>query len=299
MTYHIPNDRDELIGFAEPGTMPPIADDETLAKFGGHVLHEIIAGLDQLGLAHVGPAIARDIVDTLHRRIGRLEDDGDTSATRIRTLAEAQDGSEVADVELQREMARKHHLDDTVRALTVIREGAADVFHDQTGHVWTPRKRTRKGPTVTAATIQARDMDRALKEKDALDLNPKGQRIVVGGGKGVTDVAHVYAVLDKVRSRVPDMILMTKNAPGTERIAIAWAATRGVTHIPEGLVWSKKKAAPFHAIDAMLARKPAGVVVIGGEGEGIPSNLAEKAEKTGIKTWRVPGERKPDPKANA
>jgi hypothetical protein len=292
MTIHIPGDRDELMGFAEAGAMPEIDGPDRLADFGGHIAHEIIAGLEDLGLAHVAPAIARDLIDSLHRRITRMEREGDTIAGRIKTLAEAQDGSEVADVELQREMARKHHIDETTDALATVREAAAETMASETGHVWTPRSGSRTGPTVTAATIQARDMDRAQRNKKAADLTPAGRWIIVAGGKNVIDVEHVYKTLDRVRERVPDMVLMTKNAPGLERIAIAWAAARGVTHLPEAIDWSKGKAAPFKTNDAMLARKPAGVVIIGGDGEGIPQNLASKAEAKRIKTWRVPGEQK-------
>lgn len=287
MSEMTPHDRIELFGLTETGTAVPIAADDTLATLASEITDLVVGGLCETGLAPVAAGIASDLVTALHRRIARMHRDADVQADRIRALAESQDGSEVADVELGEAMEAKTRLDESTDALEIIREAMAATLEARTGHTWTPRSGSRTGKTVTARMIEGREMEAAHKRDRACRLAPAGRRIAVAGGKHVLDVAHVYATLDRARARVPDMVLVTRGAPGCERIAQAWASTRGVDQIKVAVDWTKGKAAPFKAIDTILAMPLAGIVVIGGENEGIPQNLAQKGEAKRIRTWRV------------
>jgi hypothetical protein len=293
MTDVTPYETIALNGMTEIGAEAPIADDADLAILGGEIARLVVAGLHDAGLTEIATRLGARVIDTIHREATRLAREHDVACDGLGTLIREQDGSEIASVQLEQATERTQRLEKLVRATEALREGAAETFANDTGEVWLPRtgSGSRTGHGVTAATIEANEMRAARRKAREAALDPEGRRVVVSGSRHVTDIAWVYDRLDRVRERLPDMVLVTRDAPGCERIAKAWAAERGVAHIVEVPEWSQGKSAPFKANDRMLAMKPAGVVVFGGEGEGIPSNLADKAEARRIRTWRVSPER--------
>jgi YspA, cpYpsA-related SLOG family len=72
---------------------------------------------------------------------------------------------------------------------------------------------------------------------------------------------------------------------GAERIAACWADHRKVPQMVFKPDWTRdRNAAPFKRNDRLLEALPIGVVVF--PGSGIAANLADKAKKLGIPTWR-------------
>ena len=285
-----PYDDIELFGLVETGAETPIADDETLGRLGAAVAETLLDGLQEAGLVRLAPTLGWSLVNILHREIERLGRRADEGAGSIRELADAQDGSEVRDVELQEAMAAQARLDEMREALGAVREAAAEAYAQATGEPWLPRSGSRTGRAVTAAQIEARDRLAARTRAQAEALDPKGAKIVVSGPVRFTDAGRVFAALDRVRERVPDMVLVTKGAAGVELIARRWAAIRGIAQITVRPDWTKTGRAPFAAIDDLLALRPAGVVLIESEAErhtGVPLNLGQKAEARRIKVWRV------------
>lgn len=108
----------------------------------------------------------------------------------------------------------------------------------------------------------------------------------VTGGLDFNDHQLIWAKLDKVHAKHPDMVLLHGGSPkGAERIAAAWADNRKVPQIAFRPDWAKHaKAAPFKRNDALLAVLPVGVIVF--PGNGIQDNLADKARALGIPVWR-------------
>ena len=100
-------------------------------------------------------------------------------------------------------------------------------------------------------------------------------------------------MLDKVRAKHPDMVLLHGGSPrGAECIAACWADSRKVAQVVFKPDWTKhRNAAPFKRNDRMLEALPIGVVVF--PGSGIAANLADKAKKLGIPVWRFDGEPAP------
>ena len=96
----------------------------------------------------------------------------------------------------------------------------------------------------------------------------------------------IWSMLDKVRVKHPNMVLLHGGSPtGAERIAARWADDRKVAHIPFKPDWTRHaKAAPFKRNDQILEVLPIGVIVF--PGSGIQENLADKARKLGIPVWR-------------
>ena len=106
------------------------------------------------------------------------------------------------------------------------------------------------------------------------------------GGLDFNDHRLIWARLDQVHAKHPDMVLLHGGSPkGAEFIAAKWASHRKVTQIAFRPDWTKHaKAAPFKRNDAMLETLPIGVLHF--PGTGIQDNLADKARKLGIPVWK-------------
>ena len=120
-------------------------------------------------------------------------------------------------------------------------------------------------------------------------LLPAGPRIAFAGGIDCNDTDRIWATLDRVRTKHPDMVLLHGGSPrGAERIAACWADSRKVPQVVFKPNWTRHaKAAPFKRNDKLLETLPIGVIVF--PGSGISENLADKARTLGIPVWRFNG----------
>jgi hypothetical protein len=152
--------------------------------------------------------------------------------------------------------------------MEIFRETAADIYLRTTGTPWSQRSGSRVNHRqMTSAMIDSRDFIAAKRRADNEVLLPAGPKIAFSGGD-TTDHRTIWAKLDQVHAKHPDMVLMHGGSPkGAERIAATWA-----------------KAAPFKRNDQMLATMPIGVIIF--PGTGIQDNLADKARKMGIPVYR-------------
>ena len=130
--------------------------------------------------------------------------------------------------------------------------------------------------------IDSRDFIAARRRAETELLLPKGPKIAFSGGVDYADHKRIWAVLDKVLAKHPDMVLIHGGTPkGAEKAAACWADHRKVTQIAFKPDWTRDgKAAPFKRNDRMLDIVPTGVIVF--PGSGITGNLADKAKKLGI-----------------
>ena len=138
---------------------------------------------------------------------------------------------------------------------------------------------------LTAAMIDSRDFISAKRRAETEVLLPAGPKIAFSGGES-TEHELIWAKLDQIRVKHPDMVLMHGGSlKGAEKIASRWADTRKVPQIAFKPDWTKHaKAAPFKRNDQMLAVMPIGVIIF--PGSGIQDNLADKARKLGIPVYR-------------
>ena len=186
-------------------------------------------------------------------------------------------------VELERLIAEGQDLIERREAFEQMRDLAADRYEADTGSAWRPRAGSLVNHKhLTAAMIDSRDFIAARRKADAEVLLPKGPKIAFSGGVDYADHKRIWAVLDQVRAKHPDMVLIHGGTPkGAEKAAACWADKRGVTQIAFKPDWTRDgKAAPFKRNDRMLDIVPAGVIVF--PGSGITGNLADKAKKLGI-----------------
>ncbi len=226
-------------------------------------------------------------VNVFHRAVDRIERELDDNEVAQRRLQREQDGSEVKSVELERLTAEGQTLIERRDAFELMRDRAADQFERHTHSTWRPRSGSKVNHRhLTAAMIDSRDFLAAKKRADREVLLPPGPKVALTGGLDFNDYRLIWAKLDQVYAKHPDMVLLHGGSPkGAEFIAAKWADNRKAPQIAFKPDWAKHaKAAPFKRNDAMLETLPIGVLHF--PGSGIQDNLADKARKLGIPVWK-------------
>jgi hypothetical protein len=225
-------------------------------------------------------------VNLFHRATDRIERELDDNEQAQRRGQREQDGSEVKSVELERLIAEGHTLQERRDAFELMRDQAAEHFERHTGSNWRPRSGSMVNHrNLTSAMIDSRDFLAAKRRAETEVMLPAGPKIAFSGGDSA-DHKLIWAKLDQVHAKHPDMVLLHGGSPkGAEKIAARWADHRKVPQVAFKPDWTKHaKAAPFKRNDAMLNVLPIGVIVF--PGTGIQDNLADKAKKLGIPVYR-------------
>lgn len=255
---------------------------------------QLNAAVEALSAMLTGTRLEDDLADLLwsfvhlfHRKIERVERELDHNEQAQRKAQLEQDGSEVKSVELERLTAQGLSLIERRNAFEFMRDYAAELFEIETGSAWRPRAGSMVNHrALTSSVIDSREFIAARKRANTEVLAPAGTRIAFTGGTDCNDHERIWAALDKIRTKHPEMVLLHGGSPkGAERIAACWADQRKVPQVVFKPDWTREgRAAPFKRNDRMLEVLPAGVVVF--PGSGISANLADKAKKLGIPTWR-------------
>ncbi|AZO71374.1 MULTISPECIES: DUF2493 domain-containing protein [unclassified Mesorhizobium] len=222
-------------------------------------------------------------VNLFHRATNRIERELDDNELSQKRLQREQDGSEVKSVELERLTVEGQTLLERRDAFELMRDEAAEHFERHTHSIWRPRAGSKVSHrNLTAAMIDSRDFLAAKKRADSQSLLPPGPKIAFTGGLDFNDHRLIWAKLDQVRAKHPDMVLLHGGSlRGAELIAAKWAHNRKVPQIAFKPDWTRHaKAAPFKRNDAMLDVLPIGVLHF--PGTGIQDNLADKARQLGI-----------------
>ena len=169
-------------------------------------------------------------VNLFHRKIDRVEAELDRNEQAQRRSQAEQDGSEVKSVELERLIDEGKSLIERRNAFEFFRDHAAELFEGATGSAWRPLAGSMVNRrALTAAMIDSREFIAARRRADAEVLAPSGPRIAFTGGADCNDHRRIWDVLDKVRAKHPDMVLLHGGSPrGAERIAACWADSRKV-----------------------------------------------------------------------
>ncbi len=226
-------------------------------------------------------------VNLFHRATDRIERELDDNEQAQRRAQREQDGTEVKSVELETLIAEGRTLIERRDAFELMRDQAAEHFERHTGSPWRPRSGSMVNHrNLTSAMIDSRDFLAAKKRAETEVLLPSGSKIALTGGLDFNDHRLIWAKLDQVHAKHPDMVLLHGGSPkGAERIASRWADHRKVPQVAFKPNWTKHaKAAPFKRNDEILQVLPIGVMHF--PGTGIQDNLADKARKLGIPVWK-------------
>ena len=142
---------------------------------------------------------------------------------------------------------------------------------------------------LTSAMIDSRDFLAAKTPRRERGASARRSEDRLTGGLDFNDHRLIWAKLDQVHAKHPDMVLLHGGSPkGAEQIAAHGPTNRKVPQIAFAPDWTKHaKAAPFKRNDAMLEVLPIGVMHF--PGTGIQDNLADKAKKLGIPVWKFGG----------
>lgn len=276
--------------FADEPDQRHLPDGSAVAGAVADIFDALIATLADTRLEPDLDELLWSTVNLFHRaaeRAGRELDDNERAQRRSQR---EQDGSEVKSVDLERLIAEGRTLIERQDAFELMRDQAAEHFERHAGKPWFPRNGSKiSHRDLTSAMIDSRDFLMARRRAEQEVLLPNGPKIIITGGLDFNDHHVIWARLDQVKSRHPDMVLVHGKSPkGAEKIASLWARNRNVPQIGFAPDWTRHgRAAPFKRNDEMLQIMPKGVLHF--PGTGINDNLADKARKLGIPVWRFGG----------
>lgn len=268
----------------------PLPEVDTVSSAVSDIFDALVASLSDTRLEPDLEELLWGTVNLFHRAAARVERELDSNEQAQRRLQREQDGSEVKSVELERLVAEGQTLIERRAGMELFRDLATEAFEHHTGSAWRPRTGSMVSHRhLTAAMIDSRDFLAAKRRAETEVMLPAGPKVALTGGADFNDHRLIWARLDQVHAKHPDMVLLHGGSPkGAELIASRWADHRKVPQIAFRPDWTKHgKAAPFKRNDALLDVLPVGVLVF--PGTGIQENLADKARKLGIPVMKFEG----------
>ena len=269
----------------EPDTRP-LPESEELSGVVADIFDALTSTLSDTRLEPDLHDLLWSAVNLFHRAIERVQRKLDDNEDAQKRAQREQDGTEMRSVELERMLDQGQILLERRDSMETLRDEAAERYEQIVGSPWRPHSGSMVNHrALTAAMIDSRDFLNAKRRTEAQAVLPAGARIAFTGGLDCNDHARIWAALDKVRAKHPDMALLHGGTPtGAERIAACWADSRKVPQIVFRPNWTRHaKAAPFKRNDQLLEALPIGVVAF--PGSGISANLCDKARKLGIPVW--------------
>jgi len=259
----------------------PMPDGEVVARATELLVTTLFDVLRDTRLETMADRIAWGIVHSFHKVAGQIEGEADKAAMAVRRLIEQNDGSEIGSVELEEAQMLCQSLDETQDALACMRDYAAATYHAETGRPWSAPRASLVSSKRTASVVAATDFLAARRKRQIDAHAPKGPVVIFSGGQVWEDHRLLYATLDSIRARVPQMVLATTaQDKGCDAIAAAWAARSGCHLIPFSLDRKLGNRAGFARNEQLLRLRPVEAVVC--QGSGLQSHLAREVRRLGV-----------------
>lgn len=270
----------DLSGFSI-GPAPVSCDDFPLSEAVVQTLEAVWSDLFAMISGTALEADAEDLgwafVNIFHRSAARKSTALDRATDEVRALIATADGSEVQTHELETQVERAQCAEAAMLALEEMREVAAALYLNEFGSSWKPVSSSRfnHSAMLTSALVEGRDFLRARAEAKRRAAMPEGTPVIFAGGRtrhatGADALAfanNVWATLDKVRDRVPDMVLIHGgDSKGVDRLASSWAERRQVAQVTFSLDMRLGARAGFKRNERMLSLDPRYVVAFPGNG---------------------------------
>ncbi|WP_066560886.1 DUF2493 domain-containing protein [Croceicoccus bisphenolivorans] len=216
-------------------------------------------------------------VNLFHRSAQRKSSALDRASDEVRALVASADGSEVHTSDLENQVERAQCAEAAMLAMEEMREIAACLYLNEFGSSWKPVSSSRfnHGAMLTSALVEGREFLRARAASKRRAAMPEGTPVVFAGGrpKFATDddakafATNVWATLDKVRNRVPDMVLVHGgDTKGCDRLAASWAERRDIAQVTFSLDRRMGARAGFQRNERMLSLDPRYIVAFPGNG---------------------------------
>lgn len=247
--------------------------DQTLAG----VWSDLFALFADTALEADAEDIAWGFVNLFHRAASRKSSQLDRASDEIRALLASADGSEIHSSKLEEQVERAQAAEASMMAFEQMRETAAALYLDEIGSSWRPMSGSRSSHAahLTSAVVDARDFLRVRTERRRAANTPSGTPILFAGGRpsfptdeeAKTFASNVWSTLDKVRERVPDMVLVHGgDTKGADRLAASWAERHDVQQLVFALDRRLGARAGFKRNEQMLALDPRYVIAFPGNG---------------------------------
>jgi hypothetical protein len=210
--------------------------------------------------------------------------------------------------QLEKEIARAQAAEAAMLALESLRETAARLYLDETGHSWRPAggSRANHGMALTSAVIDGRDFLKARIESRRKAVMPEGTPVLFAGGRlsfetdeqAKTFAGNVWDTLDKVREHVADLVLVHGgDTKGVDRLAASWAERRKVPQLTFALDRRLGQRAGFRRNEQMLSVNPRYLVAFAGN--GVLERLVIQAKEKGVRVVDRRGSLGTNPKRSA
>ena len=216
-------------------------------------------------------------VNLFHRSANRKSTALDRATDEVRALVATADGSEIHTYELETQVERAQCAEAAMLALEEMREVAASLYLNEFGSSWKPVSSSRfnHGVMLTSALVEGRDFLRARTEAKRRAAMPEGTPVLFAGGRtrhateadALTFANNVWRALDKVRDRVPEMVLIHGgDTKGADRLASSWAERRNIPQVTFSLDMRLGARAGFKRNERMLSLDPRYLVAFPGNG---------------------------------
>ena len=244
--------------------------------------------------------LAWGFVNLFHRAAQRKSEAVDRATDEVRYLLASADGSEVHTSELETQVERAQGSETSMLALEAMREVAAALYLHETGSSWRPvsSSRLNHGAMLTSAIVDGRAFLRARSASKRRAAMPDGIPVLFAGGRMAPTCEadalalgnSIWETLDKVRARVPDMLLVHGgDTKGCDRLAASWAERREVPQLSFSLDRRLGARAGFKRNEQMLSLDPRYVVAFPGNGVHERLVIDAKIRRITVVDRRGPG----------
>lgn len=275
------NGTSQLSVFDEP-TTAEMPDEFVMQRAIEMSIQTMFDALRDTRLEEFSQDIAWGFVNSLHmtsKRIERRQDDADK---RLRELTRCYDPSEIYATELEEAQLVSQSLFDAEQAIASMRDYAAAVYHVETNQCWAPARGSKIAVATGASHIDAQEALAARAAQRRAALTPEGPFVAFSGGSDWTDHQLIWDTLDRVKERIPSMVLIyTAQTTGADKFAATWAQSRGVQIIAHALKGPRSdRRRGFRRNEALIAMKPVHAVVC--DGSGLQEHLRRELTSAGI-----------------
>ena len=279
---------------AEGSHMEFPAQDE-VRQLGENIMREVMTTFGRDAMEVYASLIGTRLINGIQMAINQINSEMGFAQAEIADRVKADTGGEIDSVHIEEATQKARFCFAAIRQLEEMRDGAAEVYHVETGDIWTPaRGSQRTGSKTSFAILEAREALRAIKAHQSQGLEVGAEVVVFRGvatANSEEDQKKIFAWLDRAHDKHPAMVLACSGQKGAEKLAMAWAKGKGVKTILAEIKQGDGKGAPFKVNDSLLALKPVMVITLpksvnakaDEQGNGIVLNIGQKAEKMKIK----------------
>jgi len=268
-----------------------LPDPEALEQTLAAIWSDLFALFPDTPLEEDAEELAWGFVNLFHRAAAKRSAQIDRATDEIRCLLASADGSEVHSTELEDQITRARSAEVAMLGLEAFREASAILYMSETGSSWRPAggSRLNHSASLTSAVVDGRDFLRARSESRRRATMPAGTPVLFAGGRlsfASDDEAKalatsVWDTLDKVRERIPDLVLVHGgDTKGLDRLAASWAERRKVPQVAFGLDRRLGPRAGFRRNEQMLSLNPRFLVAFAGN--GVLERLVIQAKEKGV-----------------